>query len=190
MGISWRFWVDSSVILMSMCWWALDSLPGFLFVRTDLKPTFLLCRRDESLVVVFRQSESAKIPMNAEAGSTSVWWGHLRRPTKTKSKVRASCHICTSVGEARDLILLLGGGSRHSPSSMVTSSTAMSPSMPEPRIPSITIWKEDVGLMLTLACLHRSPWFPLRVHTDVSWPVWLFCLKYTFNVPICFPYMW
>lgn len=104
MGFSWRFWVDSSVIFMSMCWWALDSLPGFLFIRTDLKPTLLLCRRDESLVVVFRQSESAKIPMNAEAGSTSVWWGHLRRPTKTKSKVRPSCHICTSVGEARDLI--------------------------------------------------------------------------------------
>ncbi len=47
---------------------ALDSLPGFLFIHTDLKPTFLLCRRDESLVVVFRQSESAKISMNAKSG--------------------------------------------------------------------------------------------------------------------------
>lgn len=42
--------------------------PCFLFIHTDLKPTFLLCRRDESLVVVFRQSESAKISMNAKSG--------------------------------------------------------------------------------------------------------------------------
>lgn len=34
---------------------------------------------------------------------------------------------------------LLGGGSLHSPSSMVTSSMATSPSMPGPRTPSITI---------------------------------------------------
>ena len=40
-------------------------------------------------------------------------------------------------------LLLLGGGSRHSPSSMATSSMAMSPSMPEPRMPSITIWERE-----------------------------------------------
>lgn len=183
MGFSTRSWVDSGVIT--------DSFPGFLFLHTDLKPIRSFCVDGMNLWLLCSgspcQPKSLWMP---KLGSTSMWWGHLRRPTKTKSKVSQSCHICTAAGEAMDLILLLGGGSRHSPSSMATSSTAISPSMPEPRIPSKTIWKEDVGLMLTLACLQRSPWFPLRVQTEVSWPVWLFCLKYTFNVPICFPYMW
>ena len=45
-------------------------------------------------------------------------------------------------------------------------------------------WKDAVGWMLTLACLQRSPWLPLRVHTglsaDADWP---FCLRNAFRVP-------
>lgn len=39
---------------------------------------------------------------------------------------------------------LLGGGSLHSPSSIATSSMAISPSIPEPRTPSITICRDTV----------------------------------------------
>ena len=110
---------------------------------------------------------------------------------------------------------------------MVTSSMAMSPSMPEPRTPSISTcrdtathswqrtetlplcaafipfvsvwsfclfcvfvvvgvvctWKAVVGWRLTLACLQRSPWLPVRVQTEVSVTVCPFCRRKTFRAP-------
>lgn len=44
-------------------------------------------------------------------------------------------------------------------------------------------WKDDVGWMLTLACLQWSPWLPIRDHTGPSELVWPFCLRKAFSVP-------
>lgn len=63
-GFSCRFPVDISATDVRVLATNIYPLSGFL-IHTDLKP---LCRRDESLVFVFRQSESAEISMNAKAG--------------------------------------------------------------------------------------------------------------------------
>lgn len=32
----------------------------------------------------------------------------------------------------------------------------------------VCTWKAEVRWMLTLACVHRFPWFPVRLQTEVS----------------------
>lgn len=47
----------------------------------------------------------------------------------------------------------------------------------------VPTWKEAIGWMLTLACFHRSPWFPTKFHKELSEPEWPFCRRYAFNAP-------
>lgn len=78
-------------------------------------------------------------------GSAAIYEGKGAEPeTSDLSKSKRIIEGQTNLAETFDLLvnkqvgLLLGGRFLHSPSSMVTSSMAMSPSIPAPRTPSIT----------------------------------------------------
>lgn len=94
-----------------------------------------------------------------------------------QTKIRSFCHKSQrKTLKARRYSL--GGGSRHSPSSSVTSSMAMSPSMPGPLIPSITTCRETNTLSYfcpwkTRKRKKNTLWDKIRVRTQSNLAKWL-----------------